>query len=78
MYVKRKQWKVESINVKVKLVKGHQSPSGLNTFYSEINVTGSFDEEQEKRMLYIAKACPISRLLQKQNEVATTLVKNKN
>ena len=78
MYVKRKQWKVQSINVKVKLVKGPQPPSGLNTFYSEINVTGSFDEEQEKRMLYIAKACPISRLLQKQNEVVTTLVKNKN
>lgn len=73
MYVRRKQWNVDTIKVKVGLVKGDQLPSGINTFYSDIRIAGNFDEEQRKRMLYIAKACPISRLLQKESEVITSL-----
>ena len=73
MYVQRKQWKVDTIKVKVNLKKGEQLPSGINTFYSDITVTGDFDEEQQQRMLHIAKACPVSRLLHKQNVVITIL-----
>ena len=73
MYVQRKQWKVDTIKVKVNLKKGGQLPSGINTFYSDITVTGDFDEDQQQRMLHIAKACPVSRLLRKQNEVITNL-----
>jgi putative redox protein len=78
MYVQRKQWKVDVIHVKVSLVKGNQMASGLNTFHAEINVTGTVNEEQMHRMQYIAKACPIGRLLLKQNEVLTTLTLNKS
>ena len=73
MYVQRKQWKVDTIKVKVNLKKGKQLPSGINTFYSDITLTGDFDEDQQQRMLHIAKACPVSRLLRKQNEVITNL-----
>ena len=73
MYIQRKQWDVETINVKVSLSKRDQSPSGVNTFYSEISVKGNIDDEQLQRMLHIAKACPFSRLLQKQNKIETTL-----
>ena len=73
MYAQRKKWNVDIINVKVNLKKGDQLLSGINTFYSDITVTGNFDEEQQQRMLHIAKACPISRLLRKQNEVITIL-----
>ena len=73
MYVKRKEWKVDTIRVKVNLVKGEGTPSGLNTFQAKIDVTGSLDEEQLRRMQYIARACPISRLLMKHNEVLTKI-----
>lgn len=73
MYIQRKQWEVGSIKVQVNLEKDAESSSGLNTFYSVIKLTGNFNEEQQQRMLHIAKACPISRLLQKQNKVVTTI-----
>ena len=73
MYVRRKQWQVDSINVEVNLVKGDQAESGLNTFRTDILVSGNLTEEQLKRMQYIAKVCPISRLLVKQSEVVVTI-----
>ena len=76
MYARRKQWQVDTIIVKVNHLKGNQLPSGINTFYSEISVTGNLDEEQEKRLVQIGNACPISRLLQKKNEVVTILRKD--
>lgn len=49
-------------------------PAGPNTFYCEVNVSGDMDEDQKKRLLQIAKACPVSRLLGKPNEVVTITV----
>ena len=75
MYIQRKQWKVGTVNVKVSLVKGSQLSSGMNTFYCEITVSGSIMADQQKRLEEIAKVCPVSRMLGKQNEVIT-IVKN--
>jgi putative redox protein len=77
MYVQRKAWNVEVINVKVRMVKGSAEAGGMNSFYSEIYVNGKLDEEQQKRIIHIAKACPISRLLARQNEIISTVVNNK-
>lgn len=76
MYVQRKKWNVGTIRVKVKLAKSDQVPSGMNTFYCEINVTGHIDAEQQNRLKEIAKMCPVSRLLGKENEVVVTLMTN--
>ncbi len=73
MYVQRKKWIVNTIKVKVNLVKGDKLPSGQNTFFCEITVDGTIDAEQKIRLLQIAKACPISRLLSKPSEVVTIL-----
>ncbi len=69
MYAKRKQWKVDDIKVKVDMVKGTDQPSGKNTFYCQVRITGDLDEAQHKRLLEIAKACPIHRLLCKPSDV---------
>ena len=73
MYIQRKQWKADAIHVKVKLVKGSRFASGMNTFYCEIIVTGDINADQRKRLEDIAKACPVSRMLGKQNEVITVV-----
>ena len=78
MYVQRKQWKVDSINVKASLVKGNHLASGVNTFYCEITVSGDINSDQEKRLAEIAKVCPVSRLLGKQNEVEISIVNKGN
>ena len=74
MYVQRKQWKVDSIHVNASLVKGNQLASGVNTFYCEITVAGDINSDQEKRLEEIAKVCPVSRLLGKQNDVVISIV----
>ena len=73
MYVNRKGWKVEDINIKANFVKGDQLESGINTFFCEVELTGDLTEEQRKRILEIAKACPIDRLLHKPSEVVTVM-----
>ena len=73
MYALRKQWNVREIQVKVTLVKAADMPSGKNTFYCEIKLEGDVTSDQEKRMMEIAKACPIHRLLAKPSEVVTLL-----
>jgi len=78
MYIQRKQWKVDTIHVKVNLVKGSQLATGMNTFYCEIIVSGDVSAEQQKRLEEIAKVCPISRMLGKQNEVITMIMNKDN
>lgn len=73
MYIQRKQWKADTIHVKVKLVKGNELASGMNTFYCEIIVSGDINADQRKRLEEIAKVCPVSRMLGKQNEVITVV-----
>lgn len=74
MYAQRKDWKVDVIKVKVNLVKGSDIESGNNTFFSEVYVEGDLDDEQKARMLQIAKACPIDRLLMKSSDSISVLV----
>lgn len=76
MYAKRKQWPLNSINIKVNLVKGENLPSGNNTFFCELSVTGDLNDEQLKRLLEISKACPVQRMLAKPMDVETTIVKS--
>lgn len=75
MYIQRKQWKVDAIHLKVNLVKVSQLASGMNTFYCEIIVSGDINADQQKRLGEIAKVCPISRLLSKENEVLINIYK---
>src|SRR3954470_19321481 len=63
MYVERKGWKVDHISVKVDFAKSDQMPSRMNTFLCELKVTGDLTPEQKKRILEIAKICPVDRLL---------------
>jgi putative redox protein len=73
MYADRKQWKVDDIKVKVNLVKGTDMGSGKNTFYCDVTVTGELDETQYKRLMEIARACPIHRLLCKPSDVVVVM-----
>ncbi|MDB5190923.1 MAG: hypothetical protein JWQ96_486 [Segetibacter sp.] len=74
MYVERKQWEITDITVKVELEKDDLSGTSPNYFKCSVTVTGNVTPEQKDRLLQIAKACPISRLLTKANEVNTTII----
>ncbi|MEJ7680833.1 MAG: OsmC family protein [Segetibacter sp.] len=74
MYAQRKNWKADAIKIKVNLVKGADMESGNNTFFCEVDIKGDLTDEQKNRMLEIAKACPIDKLLRKPNDIVSVLI----
>lgn len=73
MYAQRKNWQVSSIRIKVDLIKSTDSPTGNNTFYCYVYLTGDLTAEQKTRLMEIAKACPIHKLLMKPSDVISVL-----
>lgn len=74
MYAQRKGWNLTSIKIKVSLVKGADTTTGNNTFYCQIFLNGDITAEQKTRLMEIAKACPIQKLLEKPSDIISTLV----
>ena len=67
MYANRKNFQVENIEVKV----GTESKEGKTIFHRKVIVTGALDEQQRKRMLQIANACPVHKILVNPIEIVT-------
>jgi putative redox protein len=73
MYVQRKQWDVGEIDVDVALTKVDGDAGPIHIFNCEVSVSNPVTEEQKQRILHIAKACPVSKLLSKCAEVITVI-----
>ena len=69
MYANRKNLDVQQIQVSV----SNGPFEGKTTYNTEVKITGSLTEEQEKRMLQIAKLCPVHKMLINPIEVNTQL-----
>ena len=63
MYANRKGWTWEAIEVEVNQVD--------NRFLRKITITGLVTEEQQKRILQIANACPVHKILTGTQNVET-------
>lgn len=74
MYAQRKNWSADVIKVKAWLVKGADVESGNNTFFCEVEIKGDITDEQKLRMLEIAKACPVDKLLRKPSDILSVLI----
>jgi len=70
MYSDRKGFKVDEINVRV----WYETIEGKTVFHRSVTVTGEVDEQQRKRLLQIANACPIHKVLTNPIEVDTIFV----
>ena len=70
MYAGRKTWGLEG--VEVILGYANEAP-GTTTISREIKLKGNLDEEQKARMLQIADACPIHKILTGEIKVESTL-----
>ncbi|MFN3841320.1 MAG: OsmC family protein [Cyclobacteriaceae bacterium] len=69
MYANRKGWDVQQIRVQV----SNGPFEGKTSYKTEIEITGNVDEEQRKRLLQIAKLCPVHKVLTNPIEIDTTL-----
>lgn len=70
MYIDRKEWNVEKINVEVELENFPLTKRAI--FKRDISFEGTnLDEEQLKRLHTIADACPIHKILTNDIEILT-------
>lgn len=83
MYVRRKKWPLETIEVHTSYGKSHaedcedceSDKAKIDTFHREIKLTGNLDEKQIARILEIADKCPVHRTLHSETQVITKLIR---
>jgi putative redox protein len=69
MYAERKGWPLEHIDVKLSLA----TRAGGSTFDREVSLRGALDDAQRERLMQIANACPVHKILSRPIEIRTTL-----
>jgi putative redox protein len=70
MYANHKQWKITSIQVEVEK---ETSVDGKNTFKRMLHIKGDIDTTQLNRLMQIAEACPVHKILAQANTIETAL-----
>ncbi|WP_277186406.1 OsmC family protein [Caballeronia sp. BR00000012568055] len=59
MYAKRKGWPLEAVGVLLSMTTGAEGTA----IDRQITLTGPLDDEQRERLLQIANACPVHKIL---------------
>lgn len=72
MYAGRKQWPLTQIDVNLQL-NPEGKPADGNQITRRITLHGDLDDEQRQRLLQIANACPVHKLLEGNISIPTTL-----
>ena len=73
MYADRKKWNVGEIQVMV----SNERDQYKTTFKCNISVNGDIDEKQRARLLEIAQACPVHKVLKNPISVESEMTVNK-
>lgn len=78
MYANRKGWDVQDIHINLNLVSTDEGGQKQTVFISEMTIDGNLDETQLKRLRQIARACPISKLLEGKISIETLIQNSGN
>ncbi len=70
MYANRKNWDVQQIRVSV----SNGPFEGKTSYKTEVEITGTLDDDQRSRLLQIAKLCPVHKVLTNPIEIDTRLL----
>lgn len=75
LYLRRKDWKVETISCSVDRVSEEKGADGkmVYTLKRRVSVTGDISPEDQDRLIEIANKCPIHRLMEGNTIVETVL-----
>jgi len=72
MYAARKQWPLAGVAVTLQFNPDGKPAEG-NDIRRDIVLTGALDADQRERLLQVANACPIHKVLSGEVRIATTL-----
>lgn len=64
MYIERKGWNVPAITVDVNMFQSKKEEENITVFDRDIKFEGPLTQEQKDRLLEIAAACPVSKILE--------------
>jgi putative redox protein len=70
MYVERKGWKIAEIKVETELTEADNK----TTFNRKIEFSEKIDEEKRKRLIQVANACPVHKILSNPIEFKTEIL----
>lgn len=70
MYADRKEWDLQEVKVKIDLE--YNKEENKTYVNRSLELIGNLDEEQKARLLSIAKACPVHKILSNPIEIVTT------
>jgi putative redox protein len=73
MYAARKSWALEEVQVELQFNPDGVPAAGGSDIRRRITVRGALSAEQRERLLQIANACPIHKVLSGQIRIATSL-----
>jgi putative redox protein len=73
MYAARKSWALEAVQVELQFNPDGVPAAGGNDIRRRITVRGALSAEQRERLLQIANACPIHKVLSGEVRIATSL-----
>ena len=76
MYIERKGWDIPNISVNANLYQETKDDKTTAIIDSDIVFPSPVDEEQKLRMQEIAKHCPISKILENDIKVRTSVFRN--
>lgn len=70
MYADRKTWELDKVNINIELTE----ENGQTKFTRKLELTGKLDESQRARLLTVANACPIHKILTGTIAIETILI----
>lgn len=73
MYIERKGWMIDSIEIDANMYQTKEGDKLTTTINRDIKFLSEITEEQKKRLLQIAAACPVSKILENQIEIKTSI-----
>lgn len=73
MYAQRKGWPLAAVRVTLALNPAGKPADGATEISRELALDGALDGTQRERLLEIANACPVHKLLSAPIRIATTL-----
>lgn len=71
MYADRKQWPLDEVKIDIDLER--DEVANKTVINRKVQFIGNLDEEQRKRLLAVANACPVHKILTNPIEINTSL-----